>query len=135
MVEYDFTTGTKIFIIATLFLVIGLIIALLFESTGIFAIIFGGTALGSLAATYAAATYMSVTSSFQKARFVYDKPREGSAALIIGLLVATFGLFPLILVLISEGWNNNEILSALIGSVGGFLAFIGAFKANMEWEE
>ncbi|TFG94574.1 hypothetical protein E4H12_14950 [Candidatus Thorarchaeota archaeon] len=78
---------------------------------------------------------MSVTTSFQKARFVYDKPREGSAALIIGLMVATFGLFPLILILLSEGWDNNEILSALIGGVGGFLALIGAVKANMEWEE
>ena len=135
MTEYDFTTGTKIFVIATLFLVIGLVIALLFEPTGVFAIIFGGTALGSLAATYATATYMSVTSSFQKARFVYDTPREGSAALIIGLMVATFGLFPLIIVLLSEGWDNNIILSVLIGGIGGFLALIGAVKANMEWEE
>ncbi|MCJ7817926.1 MAG: hypothetical protein MUP60_03665 [Candidatus Thorarchaeota archaeon] len=135
MTEYDFTTGTKLFLIATFFIAIGLVLALLFETTGTFGIIFGGTTLGSLAATYAAATYMSVKTSAQKARFVYDTPREGSAALIIGLMVATFGLFPLILVLLSEGWDNNVILSALIGGVGGFLALVGAFKANMEWEE
>jgi hypothetical protein len=135
LTEYDFTMGTRLFLVATFFIAIGLSLALLFETTGTFAIIFGGTTLGSLAATYAASTYMTVKSSYQKARFVYDEPREGSAALIIGLMVATFGLFPLIIILLSEGWDNNVILSTLIGGIGGFLALIGAIKANLEWNE
>jgi hypothetical protein len=76
MPEYDFTAGTILLLIGTIFMMIGFIISMLFETSGIFAIIFLVTSLLSLGATYAAATYMSISTSFQKAKFVYDKPRE-----------------------------------------------------------
>ena len=89
----------------------------------------------SLGATFSAATDMPISSSFQRAKFVHDKPREGSAAFLFGLSAAIFGLFPLILVLLSEGWDANVILSAMLGGLGGFLELIGAIKANLEWNE
>jgi len=77
MPDYDFTMGAKILLAATILLLIGFIIAIIFETMGIFAIIFLETTLVSLGATYAAATDRSISSSFQRAKFVYDKPREG----------------------------------------------------------
>ena len=135
MPEYDFTTSAKILLIATIFLLIGFVTSAIFDVTGIFAIIFLGTSLLSLAAIYAAATDMSISSIFQKAKFVHDKPREGSAAFLFGFASAIFGLFPLILVLLSEDWNPNVALSAQIGGLGGILELIGAVKANLEWNE
>ncbi|MBN2229238.1 MAG: hypothetical protein JW779_06550 [Candidatus Thorarchaeota archaeon] len=135
MSEYDFTTGCKILLIATLFLLVGFIIAVIYETTGIFAFILLGTTLLSLSAMYTAATYMSISTSFQRSKFVYDKPREGSAAFPLGLAAASFALFPFILVVLSEGWDVNVVLSAMLGGFGGFLELIGAIKVNIEWEE
>ena len=135
MPEYDFTSGTVMLLVGTIFLMIGFVISVIFETLGIFAIIFIGSALLSLGATYAAATYMSITSAFQKARFVYDKPREGSAGFVLGLAATVFGLIPLILVLLSEGWDANVILAASIGGFGGIVGLLGAIKVNLEWNE
>jgi len=135
MPEYDFTAGTILLLIGTIFMMIGFIISMLFETSGIFAIIFLVTSLLSLGATYAAATYMSISTSFQKAKFVYDKPREGSAGFLLGTIAAVFGLFPLILVALSEGWGTSVILGATLGGFGGFLGLLGAIKVNLEWNE
>jgi hypothetical protein len=135
MPEYDFTTGTKILLVSTIFLFGGFTIAVLFETTGIFAIIFLVTTLLSLGATYAASVYMSTSSSYQISRFVYERTSDGSAALLFGMAATFFGLFPLILILLSEGWDANVILSAQVGGVGGFLELMGAIKANMEYNE
>jgi len=39
--EYDFTTGTKMFVLTTTILLVAFIVALLFESTGIFSSFLG----------------------------------------------------------------------------------------------
>ena len=135
MPEYDFTVGTIMVLLATIFLMVGFVISIIFETTGIFAIIFIGSALLSVGATYAAATYMPISSSFQKAKSVYDKPREGSAGFVFGLAAAVFGMIPLILVLLSDGWDSNVILAASIGGFGGIVGLFGAIKVNLEWNE
>ncbi len=135
MPEYDFTVGTMMLLFGSIFLMIGFVISVIFETTGIFAIIFIGSSLLSVGAVYAAATYISIISAFQKAKFVYDKPREGSAGFVFGLAAAVFGLFPMIMVMLSEGWDANVILGASIGGFGGLIELFGAIKVNLEWNE
>jgi hypothetical protein len=136
MPEYDFTTGTKIFVLATIILFIAFILALLFESTGVFALFLGGTVLFGIAGTYAAATDMSYSSSYEKSRFVYSKPIDASVAQIVGIMGGFFAFFPLLFIFLApELGENSLMLASLLGAAGGLFLIIAGVVAGREYEE
>lgn len=136
MPEYDITTGTKMFILATIILLVACIIALLFEPSGMFALFLGGTVFLGIVGIYAAATDMSYSSSYEKSRFNYSKPIDASVAQIVGIIGGFFAFFPLLLIFLApELGENNLMLTALLGGTGGILLIIGGIIAGREWDE
>jgi hypothetical protein len=136
MSEYNFTTGTKLFVLATIILLVAFIIALLFESSGMFALFLGGTVLLGIVGIYAAATDMTYSSSAEKARFVYSKPIDASVAQMVGIIGGFLAFFPLLFIFLApELGEPNLMLAALLGGAGGLLLVIGGIVAGREWGE
>ncbi|MGY5879874.1 MAG: hypothetical protein RTV31_06465 [Candidatus Thorarchaeota archaeon] len=136
MSEYDITTGTKIFILASIILLVACIVALLFESSGMFALFLGGTVFLGIVGTYAAATDMTYSSSYQKARFVYSRPIDASVAQMAGIIGGFFAFFPLMFIFLApELGEPNLMLAALLGGAGGLFLIIGGIVAGREWGE
>ena len=136
MPEYDVTTGTKIFILATIILLVAFIVTLLFEPSGMFALFLGGTVFLGIVGIYAAATDMTFSSSAQKARFIYSKPIDSSVAQMAGIIGGFFAFFPLLfIVLAPELGENNVMLAALLGGAGGLFLIVGGIVAGREWGE
>ena len=134
--EYDYTPGTKIFILGTIILLVACIVALLFEPSGMFALFLGGTVFLGIVGTYAAATDMTFSSSAQKARFVYSKPVDASVAQMAGIIGGFFAFFPLLFILLApELGESNLMLAALLGGAGGLFLIIGGIVAGREWDE
>lgn len=79
---------------------------------------------------------MSYSSSYEKASHTYSKPIDASVAQIVGIIGGFFAFFPLLLILLApELGENNLMLAALLGGVGGILLIIGGFVAGREWDE
>ncbi|MHA1928966.1 MAG: hypothetical protein ACTSV2_10375 [Candidatus Thorarchaeota archaeon] len=134
MTEYDFTLGAKIILIATIVQFVAFAFALVFESTGTFAIFIGGGAICALVATYAALTDMSMPVS-SKGKFGKTYSSDASAAFMFSLFSMIANAFPAIFWILAPGWDLNVTLSVVLALIGLVIILFGGYITNTEWNE
>ncbi len=135
MSEYEFTLGAKIILIATIVQFVSFAFALVFESTGTFAIFIGGGAMCALVATYAALTDMSMTVSSSGGKFGKTSASDASAAFMFSLFSMIANAFPAIFWILAPGSDLNVTLSMVLALIGLLIIMIGGYIANTEWNE
>jgi len=132
--EYDFTTGTKILVIATLVQLGGLVLSLLYEETGTFALFLGGGLFCSIVAVYAAATDRTMSVSSRGGPFGKRSVHETSAANMFSIFSMMLIAFPVIILLIASSSDPNEVFAVILALIGGVIVLLGGFAAGKEWD-
>jgi len=133
--EYEFTLGAKIILIATIIQFIALVLAIIFETTGTFAIFIGGGAICAIIATYAALTDMSMPVSSRGGKFGKTYSSDASAAFMFSLFSMIANAFPAIFLILAPGSNLNVTLSVVLALIGLLIIMVGGYIANTEWNE